>query len=75
MGAFRPRILAIAAKIEATSGVDSVPTLAANALNVVGVPTLESRLSGTRSAETMSSLVCSVLSIVQHRPAGTCPLT
>ena len=37
---FRPKILAIAAKIEATSGTDSVPTLATNALNIVGVPSL-----------------------------------
>lgn len=40
MGAFRPRVLALAIKAEATSGVDSVPTLAANAISVVGVPTL-----------------------------------
>lgn len=37
---FRPRILAIAAKAESPSGTDSVPTLAANALNLVGVPAL-----------------------------------
>jgi hypothetical protein len=39
-GPFRPRILALAIKPEATSGVDSVPTLAANAVQMVGVPTL-----------------------------------
>lgn len=37
---FRPRILAVAAKIESTSGTDSTPTLAANAIQVVGVPVL-----------------------------------
>lgn len=37
---FRPRIIAAAVKIEATSGTDAVPTLAANALQLVGVPTL-----------------------------------
>ncbi|MDP9202289.1 MAG: hypothetical protein M3P26_10230 [Gemmatimonadota bacterium] len=37
---FRPRVLAIAAKIETTSGTDSVPTLASNALNLVGIPSL-----------------------------------
>lgn len=40
MPAFRPRILAAAAKIEAVSGTDSVPTLAANAVGLVGIPTL-----------------------------------
>lgn len=37
---FRPRVLAIAAKNESPSGTDAVPTLANNALNIVGVPTL-----------------------------------
>jgi hypothetical protein len=37
---FRPRVLAIAAKIESPSGTDAVPTLAANAISFVGVPTL-----------------------------------
>jgi hypothetical protein len=38
---FRERILAVLAKIEGTSGTDSVPTGAANAVNVVGIPTLK----------------------------------
>jgi hypothetical protein len=37
---FRPKILALAMKIESPSGTDSVPTLAANALSLVGVPSL-----------------------------------
>jgi hypothetical protein len=40
MGAFRPRVLAVAVKIETTSGTDSVPTLAANAVSLIGVPTI-----------------------------------
>lgn len=40
MGAFRPRVLAVAVKIETTSGTDSVPTLAANAVSLIGVPSL-----------------------------------
>lgn len=40
MPAYRPRILAAAAKIEPVSGTDSVPTLAANAVGLVGIPTL-----------------------------------
>lgn len=42
MPAYRPRILAAAAKPEVESGTDSVPTLAANALGLVGIPALNS---------------------------------
>jgi hypothetical protein len=38
MAPYRLRVSAIAAKIETTSGTDSVPTLAANAVRFVGVP-------------------------------------
>lgn len=40
MAPYRTRVTAIAAKIEATSGTDSVPTLAANAIRFVGNPVL-----------------------------------
>lgn len=39
-GPYREKVFAVAAKIETTSGTDSVPTLAANAVRVVGVPTV-----------------------------------
>jgi hypothetical protein len=68
MGAFRPRILAIAAKIEATSGVDAVPTLAANALNVVGVPALN---LGYLESGVRDDVVSGVLGTVDRAaPAG-----
>lgn len=38
MAVYRYRVSAIAAKIEAVSGTDSVPTLAANAVNFIGLP-------------------------------------
>lgn len=37
---YRTKIFALAAKIETTPGVDSAPTFAANAIRLVGVPTL-----------------------------------
>jgi hypothetical protein len=37
---FREKVLAVLAKIETTSGVDAVPTGAANAVRPVGIPTL-----------------------------------
>lgn len=40
MTAYRLRVSAVAAKIETTSGTDSVPTLVANAVRFVGVPLL-----------------------------------
>lgn len=40
MAPYRLRVSAVAAKIETVSGTDSVPTLAANAVRFVGVPTL-----------------------------------
>jgi hypothetical protein len=38
MSVFRYRVSAIAAKIEAVSGTDAVPTLALNAINFIGLP-------------------------------------
>jgi hypothetical protein len=40
-GPYREKIFGIAVKIEATSGTDSVPTAATDAIRVVGVPELE----------------------------------
>lgn len=40
MAPYRTRVTAIAAKIETTSGTDSVPTLVANAIRFVGNPVL-----------------------------------
>lgn len=65
---FRPRILAIAAKIEATSGTDSVPTLALNALNLVGIPTLN---LGYLETGVRDDVVTGVLGTVDRAaPAG-----
>jgi hypothetical protein len=65
---FRPRILAIAAKIESPSGTDSVPTLAANALNIVGVPTLN---LGYLETGVRDDVVTGVLGTVDRAaPAG-----
>lgn len=65
---FRPRVLAIAAKIETTSGVDSVPTLAANALNQVGVPALN---LGYLETGVRDDVVTGVLGTVDRAaPAG-----
>lgn len=41
MAVYRTRVMAVAAKIEAVSGTDSAPTLAANAVRTVGIPVLE----------------------------------
>lgn len=40
-GPYREKIFGVAVKIETTSGTDSVPTAAANAIRVVGIPELE----------------------------------
>lgn len=65
---FRPKVLAIAAKIETTSGVDSVPTLAANALGPVGVPALN---LGYLETGVRDDVVTGVLGTVDRAaPAG-----
>lgn len=39
-GPYREKVFALAAKLETTSGTDATPTVASNALRVVGIPTL-----------------------------------
>ena len=68
-GPYRERIFAVAVKVEPTSGTDSVPTLAADAVRVVGVPvlTINDLEPGDRS-----DVVTGVLGTIDNAaPAGT----
>lgn len=68
MGAFRPKVLALAVKIESTSGTDSVPTLVANAIAPVNVPQLN---LGYLESGSRDDVVTGVLGTVDRAaPAG-----
>lgn len=68
-GPYRERIFAVAVKIEPTSGTDSVPTLATDAVRPVGIPVLT--ISDLESGD-RSDVVTGVLGTIDNAaPAGT----